>query len=35
MLGNIVPVTLGNIVGGVAFVAMTYYLVFQNTKKNT
>jgi formate/nitrite transporter len=27
-LTNIVPVTLGNIIGGALFVAMTYYLVF-------
>ncbi|MCC5796428.1 MAG: formate/nitrite transporter family protein [Methylophaga sp.] len=28
LMGNIVPVTLGNIVGGVGFVAMAYYLVY-------
>lgn len=28
MAGNIVPVTLGNIVGGAGFVAMAYYVVF-------
>lgn len=27
-LTNIIPVTLGNIIGGAVFVAMTYYLVF-------
>lgn len=28
LLGNLVPVTLGNIVGGGAFVALTYWLVY-------
>jgi formate/nitrite transporter len=27
LISNLVPVTLGNIVGGVAFVALTYYVV--------
>jgi formate/nitrite transporter len=33
MMGNIIPVTIGNIVGGVGFVGMTYYLVFRNANK--
>jgi formate/nitrite transporter len=28
LLGNLIPVTLGNIIGGVGFVAMTYYVVY-------
>lgn len=28
LLGNLIPVTLGNIVGGAGFVAMAYFLVF-------
>lgn len=28
LLGNLIPVTLGNIVGGAGFVAMAYYLVY-------
>jgi formate/nitrite transporter FocA (FNT family) len=27
-LANVIPVTIGNIIGGGVFVAMTYYLVF-------
>jgi formate transporter len=28
LIGNLVPVTLGNIVGGGVFVALVYYLVY-------
>lgn len=28
LMGNLIPVTLGNIVGGAGFVAMAYYLVY-------
>jgi len=30
LLGNLIPVTLGNIVGGVGFVALTYYIVYNS-----
>ncbi len=33
LLGNLIPVTLGNIVGGVAFVALTYYVVYNSQPK--
>lgn len=32
-LGNLIPVTLGNIVGGAGFVAMAYYLVYVYSPK--
>jgi formate/nitrite transporter FocA (FNT family) len=28
LMNNLIPVTLGNIVGGAGFVAMAYYLVY-------
>ncbi|HBX59746.1 MAG TPA: formate transporter FocA, partial [Methylophaga sp.] len=34
LMGNIIPVTLGNIVGGAGFVAMAYYLVYVYARPN-
>tara|TARA_R100000750_G_scaffold56809_2_gene43485 strand:- start:4482 stop:4790 length:309 start_codon:yes stop_codon:yes gene_type:complete len=34
LMGNLIPVTLGNIVGGAGFVAMTYYLVYVYARPN-
>ncbi|MCX4187648.1 formate/nitrite transporter family protein [Methylophaga sp. OBS4] len=34
LISNIIPVTLGNIVGGAGFVAMAYYLVFVFSRPN-
>jgi Formate/nitrite family of transporters len=32
-LNNLLPVTLGNIVGGVVFVALPLYLIYRNKNK--
>ncbi|NQU56585.1 MAG: hypothetical protein HQ513_05065 [Rhodospirillales bacterium] len=32
-IGNLIPVTLGNIVGGGVFVALSYYFVYLRDKK--
>ena len=32
-MGNLIPVTLGNIVGGGLFVALSYYLIYLRGKK--
>lgn len=31
-LGNLIPVTLGNIVGGGVFVALSYYIVYMRNR---
>lgn len=35
LVDNLIPVTLGNIVGGIVFVALPLYLVYRNKKKET
>lgn len=34
LINNLIPVTLGNVVGGTVFVALPYYLVYLKTDKN-